>query len=91
MAAIPRGKRTRSSTRIAGCSQAEHEGKHDFGCHITGGKHREKKKAAQKHRIDIRRYGQIVFVSSSSGRCGGRGAVSCLSAREQFELVYYRH
>jgi hypothetical protein len=47
--------------------EAEHEGKHDrqddLGCHKTGGKHCEKKKAAQKHRIDIRRYGQIVFVS----------------------------
>jgi hypothetical protein len=76
--------------------EAEHEGEHDreddLGCHITGGKHRHEKEAAEKYRLDIRRYRQIVFVSTrSSRRRGGRGAVSCLSAREQFEFFYRRH
>jgi hypothetical protein len=55
-------------------------------------KHREKKKTAQKHRIDIRWYGQILLVSDrSSKRRGGQGRVSCLSARKQFEFRYRRH
>ena len=67
--------------------EAEHEGEHDgqddFGCDITGGKHPQKKEAAQKHRLDIRRYRQIVFLGSrSSGRRGRRGTVSRPTARE---------
>jgi hypothetical protein len=76
--------------------EAEHEGEHDgqddLGCDITGGKHPWKKQAAQKHRIDIRRYRQIVFFGSrNSGRHGGRGTVGVLTAREQFEFVYRGH
>jgi hypothetical protein len=75
--------------------EAEHKGEHDrqddLSCHITGGQHRENKKPAQKHRFDVRWYGQIVFVSSrSSSWRGGPGRVSCPSARKQSEFRY-RH
>jgi ParB family chromosome partitioning protein len=52
--------------------EAEHKGEHDrqkdLGSHITGRQHREKKKATQKYRLDIRWYGQIVFVSGRRRR-----------------------
>jgi hypothetical protein len=75
--------------------QAEHEGEHDrqddLGCDITQGKHRQHKKAAQKHCLDIRRYGQIVVGSWGRGRRNGRRTLGCLTSGEQLELADRRH
>jgi len=90
MAAIPRGRWIRSSIRIAGCStrlstKASTIGNTDLGCHITCGQHGQEnqhgqeKKTTQKHRLDIRRCGQPVFIDRRNiGWHSGRGAVRCL-------------
>jgi len=76
--------------------ELEHEGEphrqHDLGRDITGGKHCQQKETAQKHRLDIRRHRQIIFVGSRNSNGGGdRGVVSGLAACKQPHLIYRRH
>src|SRR5271169_3857522 len=77
-------------------NELEHEGEHnrqdDLRRNIASGKHCQQKETTQKHRLDIRCYGQIiVIVSRNNNGRSDRGVVSCLAAYQQLQLPYPRH